>query len=109
MAVDCRDSESDVDYLHRREDASSDVCRVDRIDLSVNLPSFDLETPPPPYTPPKLMIPAYEEASPPYESMILSQLPETGQNAGHCGWFTSESIWNSYRAYQLHYVMELWN
>jgi len=79
MTVDCCDSENDVDYLHRREDASSDVCRIDRIDMSVTLPSFDVDTPPPPYTPPKLMcmVPAYEEAPPPYESMSGSHSLET--------------------------------
>lgn len=86
--VDCRDGESDGDYLHRREDASSDVCRTDRIDMSVSLPSFDVETPPPPYTPPKLIcvIPAYEEAPPPYESMSGSHSSETvasQQNISH--------------------------
>jgi len=80
MLVECCDGESDVDYLHHREDASSDVCRTDRIDVSVALPSsFNLETPPPPYTPLKVMfmIPAYEEAPPPYESMSGSQSLET--------------------------------
>ena len=79
MTVDCRENESDSDYLHRREDASSDVCRIDRIDVSVSLPSFDAETRPPPYTPPKMMcmFPAYEEAPPPYESMSRLQSSET--------------------------------
>jgi len=79
ITVDCSDGESHGDYLHRREDASSDVCRIDRIDMSVSLPSFDAETPPPPYTPPKMMcmFPTYEEAPPPYESMSRSQSTET--------------------------------
>jgi len=79
VTVDGCDGGSDGDYLHQREDASSDICRTDRIDMSVSLPSCDVETPPPPYTPPKLMymIPAYEEAPPPYESMSRSQSSET--------------------------------
>jgi len=85
ITVDCSDVQRD--YLHGREDASSDVCRIDRIDMSVNLPSFDAETPPPPYTPPKMMcvFPAYEEAPPPYESLSRSQSSETvasEQNTG---------------------------
>ena len=76
ITVDCRERQ---DYLHQREDASSDVCRNDRIDISISLPSFDTETPPPPYTPQKIMclLPAYEEAPPPYESMSTSQSSET--------------------------------
>lgn len=95
MTVDCRDGESDGDYLHWREDASSDVCRTDRIDMSVSLPSsFDVETPPPPYMLPKLMcmIPAYEEAPPPYESVSGSHSSETvasQQNVSHSAWVTS--------------------
>jgi len=87
ITVDCRDGESQ-DYLHRREDASSDVCRIDRIDMSISLPSFNTDTPPPPYTPPKVMciFPAYEEAPPPYEAMSWFQSSETvvsEQNIGH--------------------------
>jgi len=79
FTVDCRDSGSDVDYLHRREDASSDVCRIDRVDMSISLPSFDVDTPPPPYAPRKMMcvFPAYEEAPPPYESISGSHSSET--------------------------------
>jgi len=98
FAVDCRDSESDVDYLHRREDASSDVCRIDRVDMSISLPSFNVDTPPPPYAPPKMMcvFPAYEEAPPPYESISRSHSSETvvsERNVSHSAWFTLESIW----------------
>ena len=73
ITADCHDCETRaVDYLHHREDASSDVCRNDRIDLSVSLPSFNVETPPPVYTPPKMMcfFPECEEAPPPYESVV---------------------------------------
>jgi len=78
-ALDCRDAERVADYLHRREDASSDVCRIDRVDVSISLPSFDTDSLPPPYSPPKMMcvFPAYEEAPPPYESMSGSHSSET--------------------------------
>jgi hypothetical protein len=62
-------------YLSHREDGSSDVSRYERgLEVSISLPSYDVDMPPPPYASPKpsFLLPSYDDVPPPYEDFIAA-------------------------------------